>query len=177
MVAAKELAGLPTYGPRALSFPDPGAFREGLVIEFATDDGGAWVGNFARFDENGLDAILLELGAHSAVIVAGSAGYIMDVRERRMVREMSFGIEHVWFDKCLQAMIVTNGLWFEAFTANQTLWRSRRLSWDGVRKLDQIGLKLTGEALDPSSGHERWLPFQLDLSTGVVSGGAYPAEL
>lgn len=175
MPTAEPLPGLPVYGPPAISFPRPDAFSEGYVVEFTTDGGDTWVGNFAKFDDSGLCSLHSDLEPPAVVVVAGSVGYIVYAEEQRLVREIGFGIKHIWFDENVQAMIVTNGLWFEAFTANRTLWRSRRFSWDGIRNLGRDALTVTGEAFDPTAAVGNWLPFRLDLATGVVEGGSYNA--
>jgi hypothetical protein len=173
MLNVRPLEGLPVYGPRALSFPKPDAFREGFVVEFDMDDGEPWVGNFAQFDDRGLNQINLELGAHTVAIVAGGVGYVVDVSKRRLVREIGFGIIDMWFEASIQAMVATNGLWFEAFTGERMLWKSRRISWDGTRNVDRDGLIVTGEACDPTAEIETWRPFRIDLATGEVQGGSY----
>jgi hypothetical protein len=173
MLAARPLPGLPPYGPPALSFPDSDAFREGFVVEFTTSSGEMWTGNFAGFDAGGTNSIHSELGPNAVVIVAGSAGYIVDAERRHLIREMGIGITHLWFENDLQAMIVTNGLWFEAFTADRMLWRSRRFSWDGIRKLERDALTVTGEAYDPTYPQESWTAFCVNLETGQVEGGSY----
>ena len=171
MFAARPLPGLPPYGPPAHSFPRPDAFREGFVVEFEASGGEVWVGNFARFWEGGETSVHTDLGPRAVVVVAGGSGYLVDAEERRLVRDIGFGINHIWFDDELGAMIVSNGLWFEAFDAEKVVWRSRRLSWDGIRNLARSGRALTGEAFDPMT--DRWVPFRLDLITGSVEGGSY----
>jgi hypothetical protein len=103
--------------------------------------------------------------------VAGGSGYLVDTETRRLIREIGFDIQHIWFNDDLEAMIVSNGLWFEAFNAKKVIWRSRRFSWDGIRKLEQSGEALTGEAFDPMT--DSWLPFRPKLNTGHVQGGSY----
>jgi hypothetical protein len=171
MFAARPLPGLPPYGPTAQSFPRPKAFSEGFVVEFSGNDGETWVGNFAKFWEGGETSIHTELGSRAVVVVAGGSGYLVDAEARRLVREIGFAIRHIWFDGSLQAMIVSNGLWFEAFDAEGVVWHSRRFSWDGIQNVEQSGGTLTGEAFDPMT--DRWLPFCLDLKTGEVAGGSY----
>lgn len=177
MFNATPLAGLPPYGPVALSFPDAAAFREGYVVEFTNDNGDTWVGNFQTFDENGLSEVHPELGSSAVMIVAGSNGYIMDVERRKLVRDLGFGISSIWFDGERKALVCANGLWFESHTAETLLWRSRRISWDGLRNLKQDGHIISGEAYDPTSKEENWVSFNIDLSSGEVEGGSYPIEL
>jgi hypothetical protein len=169
MVAAEPQEGLPVYGPRALSFPKADAFREGYVVKFNTADGAEWVGNFATFNPNGLNAVFTELGEQAVFVVAGSVGYLVDVRTKSLVREIGFDIGHCWFDDGLQAFVVSNGLWFEAFDADGQRWRSRRFSLDGIRNVKRQDHTITGEAWDIS---QSWLPFRLSLATGEVEGGS-----
>jgi hypothetical protein len=171
MFAVRPLPGLPAYGPRAQSFPRPDAFSEGFVVEFTADDGQTWVGNFAKFWDRGETSVHTTLGSRAVVVVAGGSGYLVDTETRRLIREIGFDIQHIWFNDDLEAMIVSNGLWFEAFDAKKVIWRSRRFSWDGIRKLEQSGEALTGEAFDPMT--DSWLPFRLNLNTGHVQGGSY----
>jgi hypothetical protein len=171
MFAVRSLSGLPPYGPPALSFPNQDAFSEGFVVEFSPDSGDTWVGNFGKFWEGGKSSVHTELGARAVVVIAGGSGYVIDAEEQRLVRELGFDIQHIWFESELRAMVVSNGLWFDAFNADRMLWRSRRLSWDGIRNVMRSGLLATGEAFDPMA--DRWLPFRLNLSNGEVRGGSY----
>lgn len=171
MFKAEPQDGLPPYGPRALAFPDASAFREGYVVKFTTDSGETWVGNFATWDKQGLSAVHLELGPRAVFVVAGSIGYMVDIKTK-LVREVGIGIAHSWFEDGLQAIVISDGLSFEAFNEDRLLWESRRFSFDGIRNLQRHDLSVTGEAYDPSSGSDCWLPFRLDLVTGDVKGGS-----
>lgn len=171
MFTAHPLPGLPPYGPPAFSFPKPDAFREGFVVEFAGPDGASWIGNFAQGWMSGQNAVLCELGSTAIVVVAGGAGYIVDANEKRLVREMTSGIQYICFVAGIRAVVVSNGLWLEAFNAYQAIWRSRRFSWDGIRHVICSDLAMTGEAFDPMSND--WVAFRADLSSGEVEGGSY----
>jgi hypothetical protein len=88
MVEFSILPGLPPYGPPALSFPRPNAFREGLVVEFLTADGERWVGNFAS-PFRGRTVVHIELGERAVFVVASGSGYIIDVAARQLVGELA----------------------------------------------------------------------------------------
>jgi hypothetical protein len=70
-------------------------------------------------------------------------------------------------------VIFGNGLWFEAVGPNGLQWRSRRLSWDGVRDVSVSGHVLRGDAYAPEGPDGAWYPFEVDLNTGDVTGGSY----
>jgi hypothetical protein len=167
----KVLAGLPPYGPPALSFPRPDSSSEGYVVKFETDDG-SWIGNFATPNRQGPNAVHAELGSRFVLVVAAGSGYLVDAHRRQLVRELPTDVQHVWFQKELPAFVISNGLWFEAFDAQRTLWRSRRISWDWIRNVGREGLTVTGEASFPADVEE-WVTFELDLRTGAVQGGSY----
>ena len=57
---------------------------------------------------------------------------------------------------------------FEAVGASGRVWRSRRISWDGIRSLKLESDTLTGEAWSL----DIWLPFSLDINSGEHKGGA-----
>ncbi|MEM8918448.1 MAG: hypothetical protein AAGE37_06255 [Pseudomonadota bacterium] len=177
MFSATPLDGLPPYGPPAQSFPFAGAFREGYVVEFTSNSGDTWIGNFATYDSNRLSEVRLELGSSAVMIVAGGWGYIVDIDNRRLVRDMEIGIGSVWFDSERKALVCANGLWFESHTAEGQLWQSRRISWDGFRNLKKEGQIVSGEAYDPSSMEKPWVSFGIDLFSGEVEGGSYPIGL
>jgi hypothetical protein len=170
MFAAVPLPGLPPYGPPALSFPQADAYSEGFVVEFTTTSGDVWVGNFATW-KGRQGSVHAELGPGAVLIVAGGAGYVVDADERRLIRDVGFDLDHVWFDEGLQAFVVSDGIRFEAFDAERILWRSRRFSWDGIRNVKRAGSTVTGEAIDAPS--DEWIPFRLDLTNGEVEGGSW----
>jgi hypothetical protein len=163
--------GLPPYGPPATSFPRPDAFQEGLVVKFVTSTGQRWVGNFARGFGH-LSAVRPGLGPQATIVVSGGAAYVVDVERQQVVEEMTQPLEHIEYLDDLDRMLLGNGLWFEAISRSGHLWRTRRISWDGMRDLKRVDATLRGEAYSPV-GPPDWYTFELDLRTGEVIGGSY----
>ena len=60
---------------------------------------------------------------------------------------------------------------FTALSRAGILWETRRISWDGFRKLRIDVEHLLGEAFIPYG--DPWRPFNLDLISGEVVGGDY----
>jgi hypothetical protein len=170
MTSFRIEAGLPPYGPRALSFPDPEAFREGLVVTFMASNGEQWTGNFAR-GLGGLDAIRDELGPQATIVVSNGAAFVVDV-DRKAASEVTWPVEYVEYIPSQRLIVVGNGLWFEGISASGRVWQSPRISWDGMRSLRCDGVNIAGEAYTPI-GPPDWLPFKLDIRSGTVEGGAY----
>ncbi|TCL76074.1 hypothetical protein [Rhizobium sp. BK251] len=168
----RVLSGLPPYGPPALSFPKMHAHREGFVLEFTNGDGEAWVANFAMPRSDGFCAVYQEFGPKTVVVVAGGAGYVIDCEERRLLREIDGHIDQCWYQPELHAVVFSDGLGFECFDGDRTLWRSPRVSWDWIRNIDCAGMIVSGEAYDPFS--DSWVPMQLDLNEVKLTGGSYP---
>jgi hypothetical protein len=63
------------------------------------------------------------------------------------------------------------GLAFMRIGPEGILWRSRRISWDGFADLKLEGEHLRGLAWTPIDN--AWIPFVLDIRTGVFEGGSY----
>lgn len=170
MTAFEIEQGLPPYGPSALCFPDPDAFSEGFVVTFTTSTGERWTGNFAR-GHGSLDAVRDELGPRSTIIIAGGTAYRMDI-ESKTASEVTWLADYIEYVAGHNVIIIGNGLWFDALGPSGVIWRSRRISWDGMRSLRSDGQEIHGEAYSPM-GPPDWLPFKLDLMSGDVEGGSY----
>lgn len=169
------LDGLPPYGPPAEGFSatGQGMHREGLVVEFTTSTGDAWVGNFQRGLSN-LDAVVRSPAANDVIIViAGGQAYVIAPETRTCVHTFGGMIEHVF--EFADHFVVSNGLWFEATDGHQTQWTTRRLSWDGMMSIRVEGGTIVGDAYDPMN--DTWVPFSVHAATGEAVGGSYPPEL
>ncbi|MDB4970150.1 MAG: hypothetical protein JWN44_5839, partial [Myxococcales bacterium] len=94
-----------------------------------------------------------------------------DPESRALVTSFGAQIEIVILDQDRHQLIIGNGLWFEALGASGMIWRSRRLSWDGVRNVRIGDSHLRGEAWNPVD--DCWNEFTLDLQSGNVVGGSY----
>lgn len=67
-------------------------------------------------------------------------------------------------------MVLNFGTRLDAYDANASglRWQTSRISWDGIEELRLEQHRLKGVAFDP-----RRVPFEVDLLTGEVAGGAY----
>lgn len=171
------LDGLPTCGPGAVPFSatGQGEHREGLVVRFSLP-AGTWVGNFQR-GLSSLDEIFAHPDGRHVVVVAGGTAYVVDANRRTLATHFGGGIEQVVPVPASALVLLGNGLWFEALGPTGTAWRSRRISWDGMRHVALDGPVLRGEALAPDALDGTWHPFEVEVSTGSVRGGSFPASL
>ena len=172
MTKWEVLPGLPPYGPPALNFSATGhgTHTEGYVVRFESENGESWVGNFkSRFLS--FCNVSQHPDGEKVVVVAGGTAYVISPRTRECLQ--TFGAQIEW-----TGWLLTEGLLlFASLTDVLALdkdgirWRSRRISWDGLRKLSVVGVWLTGEAYTPLE--DEWRPFRLNALNGVVEGGTY----
>ena len=170
----KVLGGLPPYGPMALPFTATGlgTYREGLVVEFRSHAGN-WVGNFQR-GVSSCDEVCEHPDGRHVIVVAGGTAYIVAPETRTLAHHFGAQIEQVLAVADQRLLVFGNGLWFEAVGPDGMQWRSRQLSWDGVRNVTRSARVLRGEAYAPEGPEGTWYPFEVDLETGEVTGGSYP---
>jgi hypothetical protein len=165
------LPGLAATGPMPEQFSATGQGKhsEGWVVEFTPTSGETWVGNF----QPGFTSCCGAYGhpdGSSMVVVAGGTGYIVNIETRQLLHTFGGGIETVIPDLERRQLVFGDGLFFEALSAAGIRWRTRRISWDGMRRISSAGSMIAGEAEDLDG---TWRAFRVDLETGTASGGSY----
>ncbi len=167
------LDGLPVYGAAAVPFSATGlgTHREGLVVRFKASSGD-WVGNFQR-GLTSSDHVVLHPDGRHVLVIAGGTAHVVDPETQILVTHFGGGIEHVILLADGTSVLLSNGLWFEALEARGTVWKSRRISWDGFRNVSLDGTFVRGEAYAPEGIDGTWYPFAVDVRTGEVTGGSY----
>jgi hypothetical protein len=170
MHSFKILPGLPASGELPVQFSETGmgTHREGFVVEFTPPSGLAWIGNF-QGGVSGVSDVLEHPDGSSLIIIARGQAYIVSPENRTLLGTFGGTIESAIPVTAQGFIIFGNGLWFEAYGAAGCLWRSRRISWDGMRALSLKTDHLSGEAW---SIEDVWLPFVLDIYNGECDGGA-----
>ena len=164
------LAGLPPYGalPTQFSAGGRGTHREGFVVRFS-GDGGDWVGNFQR-GVTGFDVAVPHPDGHSVIVIAGGQGYIIEPSSRQATGTFGVDITGVIRNGAEQ-LIASTFTDLEAIGREGPQWRTRRLSWDGLRSLRVEDGELVGEGWTPAG--DQWIAFRVDLASGIAIGGAY----
>lgn len=170
----RVLDGLPPYGPMPEQFSasGQGMHREGYVVEFTPPDAPSWIGSFQR-GLTSLDVVIASRRDTAVTVIAGGQAYVVDPTSRSCVRTFGGQIEHV-FDVA-DRTVFSNGLWLEATDGERLLWRTRRLSWDGMMEVHVDGERIVGRAYDPMT--DEWTPFSVEVVSGEAVGGSYPPEL
>jgi len=166
-------AGLPPYGSPARAFPASfeRSGREGFVVEFLPDTPDAWIGNFAP-GLGSYDGVCIHPNSSDVVVFASGQGYVIDPRTRELKEEMGGAVEHLWLvDDPPGFVLDRQGLAFFRVGPRGIHWHTRRLSWDGFKDVTFTEARITGLAW--TAVDERWLPFEVEVATGLSRGGAY----
>ncbi|HEX3600763.1 MAG TPA: hypothetical protein VHU84_11510, partial [Lacipirellulaceae bacterium] len=150
-----------------------GTHREGFVVRFVGDNGLDWTGNFQP-GLSGCQTILRHPNRINYLVIADGQAYVVDPQNPKSWQHFGGIIEHVFEVKELNGILLGNGLWFELLGPNGFIWRSRRISWDGMSDLVINGLQLVGKSWSPDN---KWYDFTLALTDGSAEGGSYPLEL
>jgi hypothetical protein len=173
MLTWRILPGLPGTGPlpKQYSATGMGTHSEGFVVEFTSEKGECWIGNFQRGLSNA-SAVYREPGTRNPIVLAGGTAYVVDPTTRNLVRTFGGQIQVVLDDVERGQLVFGDGLWFEAVGCEGSRWRTRRLSWDGMRSVRVEGPRILGEAYSPVD-QDAWHPFEVDLTDGSSTGGSY----
>ncbi len=170
------LPGLPPYGPMAISFTMHGAreHREGLVVRFYPTGSEPWVGNFLG-RMAACNIVLDHPNETDVIVVAQGEASIVDPESRTIRESISYNVEEVISLPPLRSVVFRCLIDFVAVKADNSGWRSPRISWDGMRNIEVNGTELSGEAYTPVA--DIWVPFKLDLLTGHCADGIYEKEM
>ena len=143
--------------------------REGYVVEFSGSEGSGWVGNFQPGLAS-LFAVVAHPNGKHIVVVAGGQAYVVEPNSKQLVGQFGAAIQHLIELPQRQGLLVSNGLWFELHGAQGLTWRSKRVSWDGVRNIQVQGGVVGGEGW---CFDESWHAFSIQMESGCASGGGY----
>ncbi len=164
------LAGLPATGPlpEQFSATGQGTHREGTVVQFTGVD--TWIGNFQP-GHDGLNVVVAHPNGVDVLVIAVGQGYQLNPSIRQVVS--TYAMDIMWIERVAEyeMLVLSNDLWFEALGRDGVIWRTQRLSWDGMRNVRCDGDTITGDGWDVMA--ETWHPFKVDLIEGTAEGGAY----
>jgi hypothetical protein len=169
MATFEVLAGLPPYGPMAKPFPASGrgSFRQGVVVRFQSETLGAWIGNF-QVGFTSCFGVHAHPNRNHVLVVAG--GTVYSVEPDTQTAEISDdGVYSVMAVPEKDALLFEDGISLNLMSCG-TNWRTKRLSWDGIRNLCVAGDFVRGEGWHFD---ESWHEFVVSLATGSHTGGAY----
>jgi hypothetical protein len=103
------------------------------------------------------------------VVVAGGTAYVVDPETRQLLHRLRHEIDWAFSDEARGQLVFGDRRGFEALSSGGLRWRSRNISVDRMRSVTLAGSRITGEVLGSPDDH--WIPFSVDLETGVATGG------
>jgi hypothetical protein len=170
----KILKGLPPYGPMyiPISEDEEPFYSEGYIVKFKKSDGVEWVANFRPGWTNYNN--IFDFPEHNIIVVfAGGQGYIMNPEEQKP--KMTFGLtikDVIQIED--KSLICSDGIHI-LILDNKTgeIWKSDRISWDGIKDLKLVDNKISGQTYDPTNSNQHWSDFEIDLETKEISGGSF----
>jgi hypothetical protein len=160
----------------AVRIPDAGEPVESLLVKISPgDDAPAWVGSFARgFETNDLVTGIYGWpdGVSIGVVSAGYGYVVRASGPKGWTRLQPMPITDVRVLPEHKLIIVADFTHIFAYGAEKSMWKTERLSWDGIT-ITKVGTNhVFGLAWDGTADKE--VEFVLDVRTGEHTGGAEP---
>src|SRR5262249_11337437 len=149
--------------------------RGALIVRVRPQSGRTWIGTFAKGFDSETAISGLFSAPHPDWLCAVSGGYAYLVNSHNPAKWHFLRSQPVLE---IRAVIQAKVLLFAdfqticGFTANETLWQSAPLSWEGLKITAINHHELQGLGWDAIQDRE--IPFSVDLRTGEHTGGAAP---
>jgi hypothetical protein len=169
------LPGLPAMGPEPMQFRavQRGLGSEGLVVEITTD-ARRWIGNFQRGDGRYNAVYGTPSPAHVCVIAGGTGYYVSTINPNEFEIVAAYPIQDAREIVGLDLLVFADYTNLVAYGPKGLCWRTKQVSWDGV-KIDRADEQaIVGRAWDATKQGE--VGFLVDARTGELEGGASPSS-
>lgn len=171
-----QVAVVPTVGAEIpVRIPDAGEPVESLLVKISSPGAAAWVGSFARgFDTNDLvTGVYGWPDGISVGVVSAGYGYVVRANDpKSWARLQPMPITDVRVMPEHKLVMVADFTHIFAYGSAKSIWKSERLSWDGITITKVATNHIFGIAWDASEDKE--VEFALDVRTGEHTGGAKP---
>lgn len=167
------LDGLPTYGPMYVPVSEDGEpfFSEGFVVRFYKSNLSEWVANFKPGCTD-FNLIVDYPDTNRIVLIGKGQGYIMTLGQEQPIDTFGGNIREA-IQTPDNKIILVDDIYVRLLDNNGTVWKSERISWDGIKDLKLEDNILTGLSYDPMDSTNEWIPFSIDLTTKELKGGSY----
>jgi hypothetical protein len=106
------------------------------------------------------------------IVIAGGQGYLVDPKDRRLVELLGSQLKNAMILPEAETLVISDGLRLEGHGKSGVLWRSRRISWDGIWDLRVDAGRLEGTCWD--AVNDIAVTFSVDIRTGDLVGGVSP---
>jgi hypothetical protein len=165
-----EVLTSPPSGEAVIAIPPDGrdAGRGRILLRIGVGQG-SWIGSFEIGHMSVSTIFIMPDGKHLFVSAEG-AGYIIEVKSRRLVEQIGTDVAGVIRDGPMTLFVVDHdGMKLEAFGTNGRLWKTDIISFKGFRDTALTDTSITGELRHPA--RPGWTRFSVDLATGEVGFG------
>jgi hypothetical protein len=167
------LDGLPAYGPMYVPISKDSIkfYHEGFVVRLFRSDGTNWVANF-KTGGTSYSSVFELPKTDIIVVIANGQGYTMTPDLQNPVNTFGHSITEVIStnDGRLIGADITDLI---VINSDATIWRSERISWDGIKDLTLLDNIISGLAYDPMHESEEWVNFSFNLDTKKFIEGSY----
>jgi hypothetical protein len=160
-------------GPAPQRYPsDQVAGQDGVIVRVQPETAEVWVGVFAfgKFGNAGVTRVLSMPNPEELCVVANGAGYVVSATKPDVWETVrTIPIIDVRAIPGAGLVVFANFTEMLAYGEAGVKWRTKRLTWDGLKILAVGDRTLIGEYWDIRA--EAMQRFEVDLATGAARGG------
>lgn len=149
--------------------------EDDLLVEIIPDQNGAWIASCKPgYDETiGISKVMTWPDPERICVIVAGAGYLIYVREPPRYEEVeALPITDAVAVASKGLVVFADFTELVAYGASGTVWRTGRLSWDGIKLASVEEESIVGYGWDAAD--EKEVKFVVDLETGSHEGGASP---
>ena len=181
--SVERLDGRPQGSVREFRQPRRGAGADELVLETGSEylwfevspvDGEPWIGGF-ECGPGRLTGLFATPSSEVLCVVVKGQGFWVSVLAPggyEIIR--SLPIQQVFVVPGKRVLVFADYTELEAYGGSGFLWRTERLSWDGLKVTEVTAEAIRGTAWDSPANRE--VSFSVDTESGASEGGSSPAR-
>ncbi|WP_223640683.1 hypothetical protein [Corallococcus sp. EGB] len=146
--------------------------QDGLLAHVTPAGGASWLGMFAfgNVKGAGISRVLAMPDPQRLCVVSRGAGYLVPVRDPSAWEAVqALPVTDVRAVPSAGIVVFADFTELVAYGAEGLRWRTKRLSWDGMKIIQVTERSIIGEYWDMRE--EAMQTFEVDLATGAQKGG------
>jgi len=160
-------------GPQRYFFPSgTPAGQDGVIVQVRPESAEPWIGMFAfgKFGKAGVSRALSMPEPEKLCVVARGAGFVVSASSPECWEGVrALPVIDVRAIVVAGLVVFANHTEMLAYDAGGVRWRTKRLSWDGLKVVAVGDQTIVGEYWDIRDDAMR--TFEVDLHTGAAHGG------
>ncbi|RKG57205.1 hypothetical protein D7X30_20935 [Corallococcus sp. AB011P] len=146
--------------------------QNGLLVQVTPAGGAPWLGMFAFGNAKGagVSSVLAMPDPEKLCVVSRGAGYLVTARDPSAWEAVQvMPVTDVRAVPSAGVVVFADFTEMVAYGAEGLRWRTKRLSWDGLKIIQVTERSIIGEYWDMRT--EMMQTFEVDLATGAQKGG------